>query len=787
MRLDLFHLVRSVRRSPASAIAAVVTLAFTVGAGASIFAIVDAVLLTPPPFAHPDALVTIGEVPIDGPASAPRAVPDTVIDAWRQRATSIASIEAIDGTNLTLTGLGAAERISANDVTPGFLKVLGVAPVMGRSFGLDDVGRAVAIVSHTFWRQKLGADPAVIGRQIVLGGRAHTIVGVLPEAFFYGLNPSAVWRPLSVLPGQTGRPRYRVLAIARLAVGASPSQLAATLDDVSRASLPPSRAVVTPVAAAIARNSRTTLVLLAGAAGVALLIAFTNLAGLLMVRSLDRHRELALRNALGAGAFETTRQSLIEAAALVAVGTLLGIVLAQWMTPVAARLAVAQFGAVANHDVVVSAPVIGIVTAIACVCALICGSLPSFGAGRWSVAEMLRRGSTPAARELVLRRLFVGAEVALAFVLLVSMALLGRTLLAVLDVNPGFDSNGVIAMKVSLPVATYAGPDRVSSFYSTLQRALNDRLGAGTASLIDEVPLTQDRGRGLVSRRPADMGREAVIRTASPGYFDVMRIRLMAGRSFDQQDDAGAPLRVMLSESLASSLFGGEQAIGRRVFLAARSEMAEVIGVVGDVKLRALDEATLPTLYLSWAQVPSPSSILVIKAARPAGDVITTVRREVARLDGNLPVYGIQSMAEIVATSPGVPARRLLTAVFGAFALLAVVLSTIGLFGVAAHDVARRRPELAIRVALGARPMEILRATIGRSAFVVGCGLASGGLLSVGAVRALGGVLFASHGSDIASVGTAAAAVLIVTAVLAVLPAALRAARTDPLIVLRGD
>jgi len=765
----------------------VLTLALTIGAGASIFAIVDAILLTPPPFADPDALVTIGEVPIDGAASAPRAVPDTVFDAWRQRATSIATLEAIDGTNLTLTGLGAAERVSANDVTPGFLKMLGVAPVVGRAFNDDDVGRPVAIVSDAFWREKLGADPAAIGRPIVLGSRAHTVVGVLPQRFFYALNPSAIWRPLTFSPGQAGRSRYRVLALARVGPGFSRSQLGTALDDVSRTSLPPARAVVTPVATAIVRNSRTTLVLLASAAGVALLIAFTNLAGLLMVRSIDRHRELALRHALGARAFETTRQLLIEAAALVVGGTVLGIVLAQWMTPAAARLAVEQFGAVANRDVVVSGPVIGVVAAIACVCALISASLPSFGAGRRSVADVLRRGSTPAGRELTLRRLFVGAEVALAFVLLVSMALLGRTLLAVLDVNPGFESDGVMAMKLSLPMATYPDPDRVSSFYATLQQALNDRLGAGTASLIDELPLTQDRGRGLVSARPADVGREAVIRTASPGYFDVMRIRLTAGRSFDQRDGAGAPLRVMLSESLASSLFGREQAVGRLVFLAARSEMAEVVGIVGDVKLRALDDAALPTLYLAWAQVPSPSSILVIRAARPAADVIAAVRGEVARLDGNLPVYGIQSMAEIVATSPGVPARRLLTAVFGGFALLAVVLSTIGLFGIAAHDVARRRTELALRVALGADPMEILRATLGRSALVVGCGLASGGLLSIAASRALGSVLFALHNSDIARTGTAAAAVLVATAVLAVLPAAVRAARTDPLIVLRSE
>ena len=787
MRVDLLHLARSLRRSPTSAIATVLTLAITVGVGASIFSIVDAVLLTPPPFANPDALVTIGEVPIHGPASAPRAVPDTTFDAWRQRATALASLEAIDGTNLTLTGLGAAERISANDVTPGFLKALGIAPALGRTFALDDVGRTVAIVSHTFWREKLGADPAVIGRQIVLGGRAHTVVGVLPEAFFYALNPSAVWRPLSVPPGQAGRETYRVLAIARLTPGASPSQLAATLDDVSRGSLPPSRAVVTPVATAISRNSRTALGLLAGAAGLAMLVAFTNLAGLLLVRSIDRHRELAVRCALGARSFETTRQLLIEAAALVAAGTMLGVLLAEWITPIVARLALERFGAVANQDVIVSWRVIGVVTAIACACAFVCGVLPSFRSGRSSAADVLRRGSTPPARELTLRRLLVGAELALAFMLLVSMALLGRTLLAVLDVKPGFDPSGVLTMKLSLPSAIYAEPERVASFYSSLQQSLSERLGEETTSLVDELPLTQNRGRALVSVRPKESGPEAVIRTASPGYFDVMRIRVIAGRSFAPRDDAAAPLRVILSESLASSLLGREQAIGHLVSIAGRSQMAEVIGVVDDVKLRALDDAILPTLYLSWAQVPSPSSVIVVRAARPAADVIAAVREEVARLDGNLPVYGVQSMSEIARTSPGVPARRLLTAVFTGFALLAVVLSAIGLFGVAAHDVARRRAELAVRVALGAAPSRILRATMGQSALVVGCGLVSGGLLAVGASRVLGSVLFATHSSDLVSVGTAAAAVLVATAALAVLPAALRAARTDPLIALRSE
>src|SRR5438067_1490585 len=300
MMLDLLHLVRSIRRSPASAAAAVLTLALTVAAGASIFAVVDAVLLTPPPFANPEALALIRETPIENPATAPRAVPYATFEAWRERAGSIASLEAFDGTNLTLTGLGAAERISATDVTPGFLALLGVTPARGRAFQADDVGQPVAIVSHAFWRGRLGADPDVVGRRIVLGSRPHTIVGVLPEHFFFALDASDIWRPLPVTPAQAARSGYRVGGLARLAGGASAASLAAALDDVSRTSSPPSRATATPVATVIAGDSTTTLGLLAGAAALAMLIAVTNLAGLLIVRSIDRRRELAVRSALRA-------------------------------------------------------------------------------------------------------------------------------------------------------------------------------------------------------------------------------------------------------------------------------------------------------------------------------------------------------------------------------------------------------------------------------------------------------------------------------------------------------
>lgn len=783
MRLDLLHLFRSVRRSPISAIAAVLTLALTIGAGASIFAIVEAVLLTPPPFADPESVVLVGEIPIAEPTAAPRAVPYATFTAWRDRAGSMAALEAFDGTNVTLTGLGAAERLNAVDVTPGYLSLLGARPVLGRLFDAADFGQRVAIISGAFWRTKLAADPAVIGREIVLGAQPHTIVGVLPDRFGLG-NPPALWRPIPMAPAEAARTGYRVFAIARLAINSTPQYLAAALDDVSRMNLPPARTSATRVAAVITGEAARPLALLAAAAVLAMLIAFANLAGLLLVRSIDRRRELAVRSALGARSSEIARQLMLEALLLVTLGLLGGVVLALWLTPVAGQLASAQFRAVVIGDAIVSWRAIGVVAIVAYVCALGCVSLPALTATRRTIVDVLRRGTTPSSRDTSMRRVLVAAEVAVAFVLLVSMALVGRTLFNVLAVNPGFDPRGVVALSVALPRASYPTDERVAAFHASLQRALTERLGQRRGSVIDEMPLTHDRGRRPVGVRENEMGREAVVRAAGPGYFEVMRIPIVSGRSFSDRDDSSAPPRAVISESLSRRLFEGQQPIGRQIRLGAQT--IEVVGVVGDVKHRALDDAPLPTVYVPALQVPSRGSIIVVRSDRAVDDVAAVVRTVVARLDGSLPVYGVASMQDVVNRSPGVPQRRMLATIFGAFALLAVCLSAVGLFGVAAHDVTARRFELAVRVAFGASPRHLLGATLGRGAVMVGLGLAVGGVLSIWAAPALGEMIATSGRADVLSV-VAAAAVLIAAGVSAMLPAALRAARTDPLVAIRGE
>ena len=397
MLLDLLHLSRSLRRSRASAAAAILTLSLTLGAGAAIFAVVDAVVLAPLPFANPDALVTVSEIAADDPRAAPRAVSYPTFEGWRARAGSLAAIEAYDPTNLTLTAIGSAERVNGANVTPGFLGLLGVTPALGRSFDRDDVGRPIAIASHAFWRGRLAGDPAAIGRPVLLGGQAHTIVGVLPERFAFALSNTDLWRPFPVTPAEAARRGDRVRAVARLAPNVSAAHLAAALDDAPRETAPRLRVVATGVAAAIAGEATRTLGLLAGAAALAMLIACTNLAGLLMVRSVDRRRELAVRSALGARRSEITRQLLLEAGALVALGAAGGVLLALWVTPVAGRLAMEQFGDLARRDVAVSWRVIGGVAITAVACAWVCGLLPAMMSAQDS-------SSTPCARARRRRR-----------------------------------------------------------------------------------------------------------------------------------------------------------------------------------------------------------------------------------------------------------------------------------------------------------------------------------------------------------------------------------------------
>ena len=763
-------------QSRTTAVAAVLILSLTLGAGAAILALVDAVLLTPPPFADPDSLVVLSEVPTDEPSGTPRRATYGTFEAWREAAGAMASLEAVDGANLTLTGLGPAERVSSNDVTTGFLRQLGVSPSLGRTFEPTDAGQPVVIVSDHLWREKMNADPNVIGRAIVLGGVSHTIVGVLPRPSRFDPTAADFWRPIPQAITPAFRSSYLVTVYARLAPNVSSTALNGALDPVSRLSSPRARVVVTPIGSVAAGDAGRTLGVLAAAAVIAALLAFVNIGGLLVVRSIARQRELAIRSALGARPWVITRQMLIETQGLVLLGIAGGSALAMWITAPFARLSLAQFAGADPVAVPVNWQVIAVVAVLASIGGALCTLPSAIAASRRDLVDTLRRGATPPPRELLLRRMFVAVQVSLAFVLLASVTLVGGTLRQLLKASPGFATDGVLLMKLSLPSASYAD-ERIVSFYSTLQTSLEDRLGRGSIAAVNEVPLDGSLSRRALRLHPDDAGREAVVREVTAGYFEVMRIPLIAGRAVDGRDNRSAARRVVISESLASML-GLSNPVGQKIWY-SRTEPAEIMGLVGDVKHQILDESLQPTLYLPAAQSPSRSMVLVTRNPRPVSDVVAAVREEVARLDSSLPVYGIAALSDIVARSRGMRERRVITATFIGFAVLAIVLASVGLLAVSAHDVLSRRKEIALRMAIGASPSSILAGVLRQAAATVVAGALAGAMLSIWINGALVATGFAAVRFTWLAVGVPFAIVAI-AGVVAVIPAVRSALTSDP-------
>ena len=780
-RSDVRHLLRQLRRRPASAGATVLGLVLALGAGSCLFAVFDALLLQPLPFHEPEALVRVDLVSERDGAAPSRPVSAAALNAWREHAHEWARLEAFDPTNLTLTGLGPARRIRASDVTPAFLDVLGVDASLGRLFADRDGERDVVVLSHEFWSTVLASDANAVGRELVLGGESHVVIGVLPAGFRFDLNRTEVWRPLA----PPLDPNAPVRVVGRLAAGVGAGELGRRLNAAAVGAGPGQRVRVTSLADAVLGDHARTVALLASAGALALLVALANLTMLLFVRAIDRREELAVRTALGAPPFEALRQLLLESWALVGLGVVGGGALAAWATPLAGRIASETVGL---GPWALDAPwaAIGLVAGAAFLSAAACAWLPARAVRTTPTHGLPGARATATRSDTALRRVLVGGEVALAFVLLLSVALVGHSLGTMLRTNPGFDPADVLKLQVALPRAAYPTDEEVVVFYRTLQSEVVARLGPGTVSFVDEIPLTGDGGRGRVTAGPGGPTQDVVVRTVGADYFTVLGIPLQSGREFSARDGAQADPHVVITTTLAERLFPDASPLGRSVRIGGRDGTATVIGVVGDVKHRTLDEDPQPTLYLSAEQAPSPSSVLIVRSSRPPTFVIDVVRDAVGRLDASLPVYRVRTMEAVVAASPGVPTRRLLMGTFGAFAVLAIVLCALGLFGIAAHDSAWRRRELALRTVLGATPAGIIRAVLGGSAVTVAGGVGVGLVASVGAVRGLAH-LVSTDGTHILVIGAAAVGFVALISSSAVLPVAISAARRDPLSALRDD
>jgi predicted permease len=788
---DARYALRLLGRAPGFTSVAVLTLALGIGANAAIFSVVRSVLFAPLPFADPDRLVALWHA---YPPTLPRAnVSVPGYEDLRGAADLFEGVSAFRTANQNLTGRGEPERLVVVRATSTFQPVLGLPIARGRWFTADeDVpgDSSVVVLSDGFWRRRFGADPAVVGTTIYLNDRPHVVIGIAAAAAAFPRDTDA-WVPIAFTAeqrGPAGRGSEFLDVIARLRPGVTLAQARAGLASLARrlkseyyADSPRWTLEMRPLPEDLVRDTRPIVLTVFAAVGLVLLIACANVANLLLARAGDRRRELAVRAALGAAPQRLRRQLLVETAVLGALGGIAGFAVAAVAVPMVARATAVSFPQV-------DAPRIDVaVLAFACVAALassmIFGAVPAWQLARSDLRTALGAESRGGTRRRV-GHLIVAAEMAIAFAVLVGAGLLVRSFARVTEVNPGFDADRRVTIRMSLPVARYRDAPQRTAFYSQLFDRLGALPGVAAAGAVSELPLGGANNMGTfdIASRPTTRGGDlphADWRSASPRYFTAMNIRLVAGRLFDDRDGAGAPRVAIVDEQAAAKHWPGRSPIGDRVNIDddTNKTWRVIVGIVATVHHEGLDVEPRGTLYLPLAQRPTASAFAVVHADGDPLALLPPIRAAVAAIDPALPIYDVRPLDSRLAASLG--RRRAATWLVGLFAALAVVLVLVGVYGVMSYDVNQRAREIGIRLALGADRSSVMRMVVAGGVRIASGGIAAGGLLALAAARLIAGLLFDVSVADPSTYVVLAAMLLAMAVAAAYLPAR-RAARINP-------
>jgi len=803
--LDLRFGARLLIRQPGFTAAAVVTLALGIGANTAIFSLVQAVLLRPLPYDAPDRLVHLYE--LDTTTGETRGASWGEYRDWRRLSRTLEELAGYNGGSVTLTGEGTPDRVTVAQVTGGFFRLLGVDALLGRTIGEGEDGpnaAPVVVLTHRAWQRRFGGDPTVLGRRLTLNGRDTTIVGVLPSSFEFSLRGTAeLYLPLAVSEAQVERRYWHWLdLIGRLGPGVTLEQARADLDALGRAAAPDigewhaaATETARPLRDEMVQGVRPALLVLAGAVGVVLLVTCANVAGLLVARSAARRRELGIRAAIGAGRSRLARQLLTEGLLLSAIGGAAGLVAGHWglqalvaAMPERQRLAVPFLREVSLDQTMLAAA-----AGLTLVAGLLVGLAPSWRAMRGNLHDALKDGGRGAsAGRGRTRPALVAAEVALAVVLVAGAGLLGRSLVGLLHVSPGFETSGLLTFRVSAPGTRYGTAETVQAFHDRLLERLRALPGAVGAATIDQLPLTGRGNTGVFSiegrpTAPSDLAPEVNIRAVSAGYFDTMGIPLVGGRALTERDAAGAPNVVLVNQTLAARFFP-DGALGERIVFSFFDGQPpwEIVGVVGDERFAALDEPVTPVVYFPYRQDPGGAFSVVVRSAVAPASLVAAARRELAAIDPEVPLYAAMSMDAIVAGSEPVFLRRFVLQLVGAFAALAVLLAAVGLYGVLAQAVVERTREIGVRIALGAARRDVVWLIVRRGMAPALTGLGVGLAAAAAASRLLGALLYGVRPGDPLTLGAVTALVATVALAACWLPAR-RATRVDPIEALRSE
>jgi predicted permease len=806
---DVAYGLRSLRRSPGFSFVVVLTLALGIGANSAIFSVVNTVLLKPLPFADAQGLVVLRQSAQGAGAEDIGLSPSEVVD-FREHAKDLAGVVEYHSMNFTLLGDKEPRRVRAGVVSHDFFGLFGVTPALGRDFRAEDEAHgadAVLLLSHEFWKQQLGGDPAAVGRRFEMNDRVHTVIGVLPPLPTYP-DTNDVFMPTVACPFRSrpsvveNRQARMVQAFARvkpgLAIGRARSEVGLLAERFKEehpdayAGSNGYRADLLPLREEMVRQARPTFLLLLGTVGLVLLIACANVANLMVARLAGREKELALRASLGATRGRLLRQLVTESTLLSLAGGFVGLLLAfaasgllasfaSTLTPRAAELRI-------DPVVFFFTFVLSVLTGI------VSGTLPGLPSWR-RLAEALGDGGrtgAPASSHR-LRQALVVSQLALSFVLLMGAALTLRSFANLRSVDAGFRPENVLTAEVHLNWSRYTNAEhrldqsRTLAFHEALRARMESLPGVIAASPAWTFPLNasfSNNGNFKIEGRTYEEGQalpRAEARGAGTAYFDAIGVPLLRGRKFDERDRAGAPLVVLVSQGLAQRHFGGQDPVGQRI--SATGDFATIVGVVGDVRNAALDQEPRDTIYLPFLQFPGFSSQYFVRAQGDPRLLERQFAEAVHALDPQTALNAVRTLEDVRDEALG--PNRLTTQLLGAFALLALGITAAGLSGLMAYSVSQRTHEIGIRMALGAAPRRVLRMVLGQGLQSVGVGLALGTLAALALARLVQGLLFGIAPTD-ALCFAGSAVVLLLTATVACFLPARRAVAIDPQIALRS-